>query len=404
LVLLAAALVLAFPGSAGAFGPLSSFGEFGGGAGQLDSPAQLAVAANGDVYVADRGNDRISVFAGDGTFLRTFGEGLVLEPSDVALDDDGRAYVVDSGNQRVAVFSAAGWFLFAFGDSGEGELTDPVGVDVDASMFGATVFVADSGNNLVAAFTPAGDFIDSFGSVSSPRDVIVGGGGDLFVADFGNERVTVLDKEGDFVRAIGQVAEGELSEPVALVADGLGGIYVADQAAQRIVHFTDGGGFLGSADAAPSVAGVGVACQGNVFATEAATLLARVVRFGEPGTPAPPCTPPSGEPIQVSLTPLPSNQVRFAGLVKNRRNGSAVLFVRVPGPGRVILKGRGVRRLARGAGRAMRVRLPIKPKVRLRHFLRRHGKGRIRVEVTFRPVGGVPRSIEKVIVLRRKRR
>jgi hypothetical protein len=105
----------------------------------------------------------------------------------------------------------------------------------------------------------------------------------------------------------------------------------------------------------------------------------------------------------VSLIPVPSNRIRFAGLVKNRRNGSAVLFVRVPGPGRVILKGRGVRRLARSTRRAMRVRLPIKPKVRLRHFLKRHGKGRIRVEVTFRPVGGEPRSIEKVIVLRRKR-
>jgi hypothetical protein len=404
-VLLFGALLLLLPGSAAAFGPLSSFGEFGSGAGQLNSPAQLSVAAKGDLYVADSGNDRISVFAGDGSFLRTFGQGLLQEPEDVALDDEGRAYVADSGNHRIAVFSAAGFFLFAFGESGEGALTDPVGVDVDASMFGATVFVADSGNNLVVSFTPAGDFLDSFGSVAAPHDVIVGGGGNLFVANFGNEQVDVFDKDGSGpIRSIGAGGVGELSGPVALVADGLGGIYVADRTAQRVVHFRDSGEFLGSVDAVPNVGGVGVACQGNVFATETGTLLARVVRFGEAGTPPPPCTSPSVEPVQVSLAPPPSNRIRFGGLIRNRRNGSAVLFVRVPGPGRVILKGRGVRRLTRSAPRAMRVRLPVKPKVRLRHFLKKHGKGRIRVEVTFRPVGGEPRSIEKPILLKRRRR
>lgn len=103
-------------------------------------------------------------------------------------------------------------------------------------------------------------------------------------------------------------------------------------------------------------------------------------------------------------SPAPGvGKIRFSGLKLNRRNGSAVLFVRVAGPGRVILKGRGVRRLSRGAPRAKVVRLPVKPKVRLKRFVKRHGKGRIRVEVTFRPVGGEPRTIEKPIVLRRRR-
>ena len=78
-----------------------------------------------------------------------------------------------------------------------------------------------------------------------------------------------------------------------------------------------------------------------------------------------------------------------------------MLFVRVFEPGRVILHGRGVRRLVRGAPRAKVVRLPVKPKVRLRRYLERHGKGRIRVEVTFKPTAGEPRTLEKPIVLRR---
>jgi hypothetical protein len=95
--------------------------------------------------------------------------------------------------------------------------------------------------------------------------------------------------------------------------------------------------------------------------------------------------------------------IRFNGLRLNRSNGSAVLYVRVPGPGRVHLNGRGFRRLARTARRAKRVPLPIRPKIPLRRFLKQHGKARIRVDVSFEPTGGEPRTLERVVVLRRRR-
>ena len=174
--------------------------------------------------------------------------------------------------------------------------------------------------------------------------------------------------------------------------------------AERVVHFRDDGGFLGSVDAAPNVAGVGVACQGNVFATESDTLLARVVRFGEPGTPPPPV--PSRvepEPIVDPGVKPPSNKFHFAGLVKNRGNGFAVLYVRVPGPGKVSLKGRGFRRLSRTARQATTVEPPDQAQGAAAALPQAARQGRIRVEVTFTPTGGEPRKREKVIVLRRHR-
>ncbi len=96
-------------------------------------------------------------------------------------------------------------------------------------------------------------------------------------------------------------------------------------------------------------------------------------------------------------------KVRFAGLRLNRQSGTALLHVRVLEPGRVVLHGRGLRRLVRGAPQPGVLHLPVKPKVRLRHFLRRHGKGRIRAKTTFVPRAAEPRTLEKVIVLRRKR-
>ena len=49
---------------------LKSWGEPGSGPGQFNTPHSIAVDAQGEVYVADRGNRRIQVFDGDGKFLR----------------------------------------------------------------------------------------------------------------------------------------------------------------------------------------------------------------------------------------------------------------------------------------------------------------------------------------------
>lgn len=49
---------------------LTSWGEPGSGPGQFNTPHSIAVDADGNVYVADRGNRRIQVFDGDGKFLR----------------------------------------------------------------------------------------------------------------------------------------------------------------------------------------------------------------------------------------------------------------------------------------------------------------------------------------------
>src|SRR3982075_2782805 len=49
---------------------LMSFGEPGDGPGQLNTPHSIAADAQGNVYVADRGNRRIQVFDNNGKFLR----------------------------------------------------------------------------------------------------------------------------------------------------------------------------------------------------------------------------------------------------------------------------------------------------------------------------------------------
>jgi hypothetical protein len=49
---------------------IKSWGDRGKEPGQFNTPHSIATDANGNVYVADRGNHRIQVFDGDGKFLR----------------------------------------------------------------------------------------------------------------------------------------------------------------------------------------------------------------------------------------------------------------------------------------------------------------------------------------------
>ena len=60
---------------------IKSFGEPGDGPGQLNTPHSIATDAQGNVYVANRGNSRIEVFDGDGKYLRQI---KINEPFDYA--------------------------------------------------------------------------------------------------------------------------------------------------------------------------------------------------------------------------------------------------------------------------------------------------------------------------------
>ena len=60
---------------------IKSWGEPGDQPGQFSTPHSIAVDAEGNVYVADRGNRRIQVFDGDGKFLRQIMIDVPLDPN-----------------------------------------------------------------------------------------------------------------------------------------------------------------------------------------------------------------------------------------------------------------------------------------------------------------------------------
>jgi NHL repeat len=59
---------------------VKSWGEPGDQPGQFSVPHSIAADAQGNIYVADRGNRRIQVFDGDGKFLRQFSIDVPVKP------------------------------------------------------------------------------------------------------------------------------------------------------------------------------------------------------------------------------------------------------------------------------------------------------------------------------------
>jgi DNA-binding beta-propeller fold protein YncE len=62
------------------------------------------------MYVADWGNNRVQKFDSNGKFLTKggttgSGDGQFDEPTAIALDSSGNVYVVDRGNSRIQLFA-----------------------------------------------------------------------------------------------------------------------------------------------------------------------------------------------------------------------------------------------------------------------------------------------------------
>jgi DNA-binding beta-propeller fold protein YncE len=96
---------------------LGTGGESGSDMKHFTSPSDVAVAASGDVFVADghgdNGNNRVVRFAKDGSFVKAWGKsgwapGEFHALHAIALDSRGRVFVGDRGNNRIQIFDQDG--------------------------------------------------------------------------------------------------------------------------------------------------------------------------------------------------------------------------------------------------------------------------------------------------------
>ena len=143
----------------------------------------VAVAANGGIWTADTGHNRLVEFSPSGLqVLSATGKASspLSHPEGVAVDTKGNVWAADTGNNRVVEFSSRGSELAAFGTegSGNGQLDQPTALTVAPD---GSVYVADQANNRIEEFTASGAFTASI-SVPTPAGVALDGSGDIWVS------------------------------------------------------------------------------------------------------------------------------------------------------------------------------------------------------------------------------
>ena len=124
---------------------LGTPGEAGSGPDHFDSPADVVVAENGDIFVADghepESNNRIVKYASDGSYIGEWG-GTGYAPGQfrgvhaIAIDLQGRVFVADRWNNRVQLFDQQGEHLASWTQFGR-----PSGIAFDEH---GRIYVADS--------------------------------------------------------------------------------------------------------------------------------------------------------------------------------------------------------------------------------------------------------------------
>ena len=252
-------------------------------AAQLNFPRGVALDGAGNLYIADRLNNRIrkvdssgniSTVAGNGT--RSFGgdgaaatEAQLNLPNGVALDGSGNLYIADTSNHRIRkvdssgnISTVAGSGTAGFGGDGgsatdtAARLNNPNGVALDGA---GNLYIADTWNRRIRTVDSSGNISTVAGGGSSlangimattarlnfPNRVAVDGSGNLYIADTNNHRIRKADSSGNISTVAGNgtssfggdggaATAAQLKNPRGVALDGSGNLYIADTSNDRI--------------------------------------------------------------------------------------------------------------------------------------------------------------------------
>jgi NHL repeat len=205
---------------------------------RLDWPQAVAVDAGGNVYIADKNNDRVRVvdpggtittFAGSGEITPDIGDGgpataaSLLGPMGLALDGKGNVYISESVRVRrvspdgtIATIAGTGK-LGHSGDDGPATKARVNHVEAVAVDGAGNVYLAETNSHRVRKVTPAGR-ITTIAGKGRP-DMSRHGG-------FGNG---------------GRATAARLNLPTGVAVDRQGNVYIGDTAQTQIRKVTPNG-------------------------------------------------------------------------------------------------------------------------------------------------------------------
>jgi DNA-binding beta-propeller fold protein YncE len=225
--------------SSGVF--ITTLGAKGTGYGQLGAPNGLAIDRSGNIYVADASKHVVEKLASDGTFITEW-KGPELGfygPRRIAIGPDDSIYVVDQGHAQIVKLSPDAQVLAVWGSKGKGfgQFDDPTSVAVDATT--DRVFVADPRNSRIQVFDSNGKFltgwkIPQWGQPVGFEDLAIDSkAGRLFASSTHTDAVLVFDLNGTRNGSLTPKPPDRLEGPSALALANRK-LYVANMGGNRV--------------------------------------------------------------------------------------------------------------------------------------------------------------------------
>jgi GT2 family glycosyltransferase len=217
----------------------------------LNTPNGIAVAANGNIYIADSGNNRIRMVSAATGLIRTIagtgdpgppdaddielGDGgpakdaRLQAPMDVAVGPGDDIYIADMGHHRVRVIDGTSGIITTIagdgiprsaGDGGPARgasLAGPIGLALSASKRNVTVFVAEYLGGNVRVITRGGSIstLRANGRFRSAARLAYLRGGWLYVMDDRGAVTLVNASRGQAVQVAAVMTRGQRHEVVS---------------------------------------------------------------------------------------------------------------------------------------------------------------------------------------------
>lgn len=246
-----------------------------GSSARFNTPSALAVDAQGNLYVADTGNNAVRRVAPDGMVTTIAGSGKAGSrdgaareaefngPVGVAVDAQGNIYIADTYNDRIRKLTTDGQVRTIAGESAEAggagggtspgysdgpamsaRFDTPCALAVTAT---GDVYIADTGNNAIRKLTTDGQvttiarasaLTDDQSLLFAPAGLALTHDGFLYITGNDRGRIAQVHPNGT-VRALagagsgfvdGDGAAARFNSPSGIAVDKRGALYVADSA------------------------------------------------------------------------------------------------------------------------------------------------------------------------------